>query len=142
MDQNAARLAEQLRALTPDFRRNILVKACAFSAERLGNLDVRLSELLKAIQVHPELSREQADWAISFAEEADRRSFELEEQSAPRPEWLKLFSEARLSTAIAMGFGPDTQNDRAAFFELLKSLDHGTGLVQFIETEINAAQSV
>jgi hypothetical protein len=142
MNENASRLAEQLRALAPNVRRKILIKACAFSAERIGGLDAELSELLSAIQSHPALTREQADRAISFAEAADNRSFELEEQSAPRPEWLKPFSEARISTAIAMGFGSDSQSDRAAFFELLKSQDHGSGLEEFIESEINAAESL
>jgi hypothetical protein len=138
MNENAPRLAEQLRALAPDVRRKIFIKACTFSAERLGELDTELSELLSAIQLHPELTREQADRAISFAETADGLSFELEEQSAPRNEWLKPFSEARLSMAIAMAFDPHAQNDRAAFFELLKSQDHGSGLEEFIESEINA----
>jgi hypothetical protein len=138
MDQNAPRLAGLLRSLRPEVRHLILAKACAFSATSLGNVDAELSELLNAIQIHGILSREQADKAAAFAEAADKRSFELEEQCAPRQEWLKPLSEARISTAIAMAFGPDS-DDGGAFYELLKSSDHGSGLERFIESEIVAA---
>jgi hypothetical protein len=142
MDQNAPRLAGLLRSLRPEVRHTILAKACAFSAVSLGNVDAEVSELLIAIQMHGTLSREQAAKAVTFAEAADKRSFELEEQCAPRNEWLKPLSEARLSMAIAMAFGPDSENDGAAFYELLKSSDHGSGLERFIESEIITANSM
>lgn len=141
MDQNAPRLAGRLRLLSPEVRRAILAKACAFSAARLGGVDAEVSELLNLIQKHGQLSREQAAKAVAFAGAADTRSFELEEQCAPRDEWLKPFSEARLSMAMAMEFGPDSEDDGASFYELLKSLDHGSGLEAFIETEISAGGS-
>jgi hypothetical protein len=142
MDQNAPRVAGRLRSLSPEIRHNILAKACCFSAARLGDVDAKVSELLNAIQTNGKLSREQADKAVSFAAAAGDRSFELEEQCAPRREWLKPLSEARLCTAIAMAFGPDSLDDSGAFYELLKSLDHGSGLESFIEAEISAAETL
>ena len=139
MDQNAPKLARQLRSLHPEVRRVILAKACAYAAARLGEVDTAVSELLLAIQTHGKLTPEQAAKAASFAEEADRRSFELEEECAPRTEWLKPFSEARLAMAIMMEFGPDAEGDSSAFYELLKTLDHGAGLEMFIENEISAS---
>jgi hypothetical protein len=47
-----------------------------------------------------------------------------------------------LSTELAMAFGPDAESDRAAFFKLLKSLDHRSGLELLIESEIDAADSL
>ena len=138
MDQNAPRVAGQLRSLAPEVQRAILAKACAFAAARLGNVAAEVSELLNAIQTHGKLSPEQAAKAVAFAEEADRRSFELEEENAPRQEWLKPLSEARLATAIVMAFGTEPETNSGAYYELLKSLDHGSGLEQLIESEISA----
>jgi hypothetical protein len=137
MDQNAPRVAGQLRTLAPEVQRTILGKACTFAAARLGGVSAELSELLNAIQTHGKLSPEQVAKAVAFAEEADRRSFQLEEEDAPRQEWLKPLSEARLATAIAMAFGAAGTNS-GAYYELLKSLDHGSGLEQLIESEISA----
>jgi hypothetical protein len=138
MDPNAPRVAGQLRSLNPEVQRVILAKACAFAANRLGGVAAEVSELLNAVQTHGKLSPEQAAKAAAFAEEADRRSFRLEEENAPRNEWLKPFSEARLVTAIVMAFGPDPVSDSGAYYELLKSLDHGSGLELFVESEISA----
>jgi hypothetical protein len=138
MDQNAPRVAKQLRSLDAQVQRAILAKACAYAASRLGGVAAEISELLNAIQAHGKLSPEQAAKAAAFAEAADRRSFELEEECAPRQEWLKPFSEARLATAMAMAFGPNPETDSGAYYELLKSLDHGSGLELFIESEISA----
>jgi hypothetical protein len=138
MDQNAPRVAGQLRALAPEIQRAILAKAFAFTASRLGEVASEVSELLNAIQTYGKLSPEQAAKAAAFADEADKRSFQLEEQDAPRSEWLKPLSEARLATAMAMAFGPDPETGSGAYYELLKSLDHGSGIEQLIESEISA----
>ena len=97
-----------------------------------------VSELLNAIQMHGKLSPEQAAKAAAFADEADKRSFQLEEEDASRPEWLKPLSEARLATAMVMAFGPDPETASAAYYELLKALDHGSGIEHLIEAEISA----
>lgn len=141
MDQNSPALVRRLRSLRPEVRRAVLVKACAFSAAALGGVEPLLAELLEAAHSRGELSTEQAAKAASLAETANRRCFELEEQDAPRHEWLKPFSEAHLWTAIAMAFGPDSEDDAAALYELLKSMDHGSGLEQLVEREISAAGS-
>ena len=83
MDQNAPRVAGQLRALAPEIQRAILAKAFAFTASRLGGVAAEVSELLNAIQTYGKLSPEQAAKAVAFADEADKRSFQLEEQDAP-----------------------------------------------------------
>jgi hypothetical protein len=138
MDENAPRVAGQLRALAPEIQRAILAKAFAFTASRLGGVAAEVSELLNAIQTHGKLSPEQAAKATAFAAEADKRSFQLEEADAPRSEWLKPLSEARLATAIAMAFGPHPETASGAYYELLRSLDHGAGIERLIEAEISA----
>jgi hypothetical protein len=138
MDPNAPRVAALLRSLTPQLQRIILAKACAFSAATLGEVSAEVSELLDAVKKHGGLSPEQAAKALAFAEQADRRSFQLEEQSAPRQQWLKLFSEARLAAAMVMAFGPEPETDSSAYYELLKSQDHGAGIERLIESEIAA----
>ena len=90
-------------------------------------------DFLSTIRTQGGLSPEQALKATRLAQELDHRSFELEEQDAPREAWLPPFSEARILTAIAAGFGPDCEDDAAAFYELLKSLDHGAGLEEFLQ---------
>lgn len=138
MDQNAPRVAGQLRALAPEIQRAILAKAFAFTASHLGGVSAEISELLTAIQAYGKLSPEQVAQAAAFAHAADKRSFQLEEQDAPRPEWLKPLSEARLATAMAMAFGPDPGTGSGAYYELLKALDHGSGIERLIEAEISA----
>ena len=140
MDLNAPALVKRLRSLSTDTKRTILAKACAFSAARLGEMDPTLSELMNEVQLNGGLTRDQAATAVSFAAAANKKCFDLEESDAPRNEWIKPFSEARLAQAIAEAFAPDAEDEAAALYELLKSLDHGSGLEEFVEQEINAVQ--
>lgn len=143
MDENAPVLAKRLRTLKPEVRRSILAKACVFSAGHMGEVDPAVAVLLKAVQSEGQLSPEQVATALSLADAAKKRSFQLEEEDAPRHVWLKPFSEARLLIALATVFDPPADQDEAsAIYELLTSQEHGSVLGDFLEGEIAAAASV
>ena len=140
MDQDAPGLAQRLESLTAQTRRAILSKVCLRAASDLAGLDERTLELVRAVQSGGGLSLEQAKQAMSLADVADNKYFELHQRNAVAEAWLKVFSEARLLTGMAITFGAvPTQGAADAAYELSKSCHDPAGLLGFIESEIDLA---
>lgn len=100
-----------------------------------------LSGLLQAVQSQRSLSPEQVSTGISFAESERKRCFALEEEDAPRAQWLIPFSAAHLALALVTAFGPQSHDDAAAIYELIKTQDHGSPLERFLDAEITAGEA-
>lgn len=140
LDQNAPGLAQRLESLTARTRRAILSKACLRAASGVAGLEERTVELVRAIQSGGGLSLEQAKQAMSLADVADNKYFELHQRSAVAEVWLKVFSEARLLTGMAIAFGAvPTQGAADAVYELSKSCPDPESLLCFIDSEIDLA---
>ena len=77
---------------------------------------------------------------MTLADGADNKYFELHQRNAVAEAWLKVFSEARLLTGMAITFGAiPTQGAADAVYELSKSCPDAAGLLCFIESEIELA---
>jgi hypothetical protein len=139
MDANTPSLATQLRSLKAEARRSILIRACLYSASSLGELDAEFQSLLRTLETSGRLSPEEVSRAAELADAAKMRSFALEEEDAPRAEWLKPLSEACILRGMVNAFGPDCEDDAAAVYDILDSQDHGSKLARFIESEISVA---
>jgi hypothetical protein len=105
----------------------------------LGQLDAEVQDMLRSAEANGRLSSEEVSKALALAEAEKDKSYELEEQDAPREKWLRPMSEACLLQAMVTAFGPDCEDDAAAIYELLDTQDHGSKLTGFIDSEISAA---
>ncbi len=139
MDESAPILVKRLRTLKSDARHSILVKACLFSAAMMEQLDAEVQDMLQNLKANGKLSSEEVSKALALADAKKDKSFVLEEQNAPREQWLKPLSEACLLQAMVTAFRPNCKDDAAAVYELLDTQDHGSKLTGFIESEILAA---
>jgi hypothetical protein len=140
MTDNAPFLAKRLRRLDPEVRRSILARSCLFSADTLGEFEPAVAEVFLTLKSQGGLTPEQAASALRLGEAAGKKSFQLEEDDAPREAWIKPFSEARILKALAIAFGAmPEEEDVVAVYELLKSQDHGSALETYLANEIDAA---
>jgi hypothetical protein len=144
LDQEAPGLAKKLESLSPDVRRSVLTNACVYASACLSDPEVPVRGLLESLKKHGTLSKGEVAKASSLAEAADAKYADLQDRGADQEEVLKSFSEARLLSAMAIGFGGTSPKDSAdAVYELCKTCDDPSGLIRSIEANIDtqSAQS-
>lgn len=104
-------------------RRNAIAAGSATVAQALPQLPPATRHLVELLASNHGPSPEDAASARSLAEAADEEYFALQEQGDDRSA-LARFSEARLLTALASGFGePSAQECADAIYELCKATD-------------------
>jgi hypothetical protein len=141
LDQEAPGLSDRFRALSLEQRRRILAKASRLASESIADLEPAVQDLLQAASSRNALSRTQVVEAQSRAEAADERYFDLRERGRPDREWLNWFYKARLLTALAAGFGEESESDAAdAVYELSKSRSDASAILALVASEIDAIQ--
>jgi hypothetical protein len=138
LDQEAPGLAKKLESLSPEAWRKILARACLRANERLVDLGDAARNLLQSLRVHGVLSGDEVKESLSLAEAADAKYLALQEQNADQNRILKFFSEARLLTAMAIGFGgAQPKHSADAVYELLKTVDDPSDLIRVIESDVD-----
>lgn len=142
LDQEAPGLADRLRSLDSQVSREILVRACIFASETLGEPEARVHSLLNDLRNNKMLTSLQAVEAASLAEAADSKYFALQREGASVEEWSKWFSLARLLTAISISFREMPHCDAAdAVYELCHTQDDASALINLIQSDVEAAES-
>jgi hypothetical protein len=139
LDQDAPGLAEKLELLPLAVRRNILTRACLAASECLTDLGPLVQNLLRSLEANRVLSPDEATEARRLADTADAAYLKLD-QAADHGKALKFFSEARLLSAMALGFGRAAPRDATqAVYEICKTCDDATKLVRLIESDVHSA---
>src|SRR5580658_2052870 len=119
LDQEAPGLSQQLRELSSDQRRLVIVKACRSVSRSIKSLEAAFEVLLSAAAANNALSPAQIAEVRDYADAADERYFELEEQGADSGVWREWFAKARLATALADAFdGTSWEAAADAVYEL------------------------
>lgn len=138
LDSEAPGLAEKVISLPRDQWRSILVRACLMIASQTHGLSLPILELLEKLRVQNLLSLADIVRAGTQAQAADSKYFELQSEAAPGA--LKWFSEARLLTAIAIGFD-DRRSDSSpeALYELTKASDNPAQLLRTVQSDVESA---
>jgi hypothetical protein len=139
LETEAPGLAIKLEALSPTVWRQIFSRACLQASDHLAELGESSRELLQSLRIHGFLSPIEVTTAISLAEAADAKYFERNEHNAGQAEKMKWFSEARLLTAMAVGFRGTQSGDSAqALYELFKTCDEPSELIKIVESDVNS----
>jgi hypothetical protein len=139
LDQDAPRLAKKLASLPLEARRSILARACLIAGENVVDLEPAARDLLDRLKTNRLLSEDEVAKAVSLAEAADAKYLELRAQGVDKDRVLTFFSEARLLTALSIGFGGASPQDSAdAVYELCKTCDDPSALVRSIESDIDS----
>jgi hypothetical protein len=137
LDQKAKGLADELQHLSLEQRRLLLASAVGFAGKNLADDDFAVRDIVSEVLKKRTLSEEQVREAKSLAEEADNHYFRLQEEGAPEAEWIRRFSQARLLTGIAAGFGGDDWTKTAhAMYELFSSLKDPSELIALVRSQI------
>lgn len=141
-DQETPGLAKRLALLPVEARRNVLARACLIACEYVVDLEPAVGDLLDSLKTNRVLSEDEVAKAASLAEAADAKYLELQAQGADHDKVLRFFSEARLLTAISVGFGRASPQDSAdAVYELCKTCDDPSALIRSIESDIDSVSA-
>ncbi len=141
LDQDAPGLANKLLSLSPGRRRKIFTKACLHASGPFNDLEGDARNLLENLKMNGTLSLEDVRVAESVAENADAKYLELQTRSVDETNMLKSFSQARLFTAMAIGFGGSQPEDFAdAMYELFKSSDDPSAVIKVVEADFHSDQ--
>jgi hypothetical protein len=142
LDQEAPGLAKKLASLSFEARRSILAGACLIAGEYVVDLEPAVRGLLDSLKTNRLLSEDEVAKAVSLAEGADAKYLELHAQGADKDRVLNSFSQARLLTAMSIGFGGTSPRDSAdAVYELCKTCDDPSAIVRSIESDIDSMQA-
>lgn len=136
-DQYAPNLSARLGALILEQRRRVLAESCAEMSERIHGLEPALRSLVDAAVEHNALSGEELASVRAYAEMADDKYFELQENPATAAESHRWFVQARLATALANAFGgSDAEAAADAAYELCIIDDDAGVAIALIEAAI------
>lgn len=139
LDHEVPGLAKKLQAISAAQRRDILAKTCLVASECLNELEASVGELVESLRLHRILSADEAARAISLAEKADSEYLDVQSQSANQCKALAFFSQARLLTAMGIGFrGTSWQDCADAIYELCKVCDDPSSVVRAVKTAIGS----
>ena len=134
LDREAPGLFPKLERASLDERRRAIAAGVFAVAEILGDLPAAVRNLVERAHSTHGLSLQEIESAWSLAETADEEFIDLQETGEVQSA-LRRFSEARLVTALAAGFGGTSANDAAdAIYELCKATDSPSIVVESIET--------
>jgi hypothetical protein len=140
LEQDAPGLTKKLQSLSLERRRKILASACLSASISLNSKDDEILAILKALKTRWELNRDEIMQATRRAEIADSRYLERQSVGSGEQERLDLFSEARLMTAISIGFGGTSPKDTSdAIYELCKTCDDPSEIIRSVESDVDAA---
>lgn len=133
LDREAPGLFHKLERSSLEGRRRAIAAGVLAVAEILGDLPAAVRELVERAHSTHGLSPQEVESAWTLAETADEEFIDLQERGEGQPA-LRRFSEARLVTALATGFGGTSANDAAdAIYELCKATDSPSIVVDSIE---------
>jgi hypothetical protein len=136
LEQEAPGLFRALERLSPAQRRTALAAGSAVVAQSLGDLATAIRELVERATAQCGLSNDDTELARSMATVADEEYLDLQGSEKTRLA-SKRFSEARLLTALATGFGTTSVGNAAdAAYELCKATDHPSLVIHAIEDVI------
>lgn len=139
VDHEVPGLTKKLQAISSAERQDIVAKACLAATECLNELEPSVDELVKSLRLRRILSADEAARAISLAERADAKYLNVQSQSADQPKALAFFSQARLLTAMGIGFrGTSWQDCADAIYELCKVCDDPSEVVRAVKTAIDS----
>ena len=137
VDQYAPNLSARLGALSLEQRRRVLAESCAAMSERVPGLDPALRLLVDAAVQYNALSPEELANGRAYADMADVRYFDLQEDPATAAESHRWFVQARLATALANAFGEsDAEAAADAAYELCIIDDDAGVAIPLIEAAI------
>lgn len=137
VDQYAPNLAARLGALSLEQRRGVLAESCAAMSERVHGLEPALRLLVDAAVEHGTLSGEELASVHAYAEMADGKYFDLQENSATAAESHRWFLTARLATALSAAFGgSDAEAAADAAYELCMADDDASVAIALIEAAV------
>ena len=140
LDHESPGLTDQLRRLSLEQRRQALTKAAIASSRQISNLEPQIRRLLESAARDNALSVEQIAEATAYAEEADDRYFQLQEQGAAEAIWKTWFAKSRLATGIINLFGGMSWQDAAdAAYELCFTQDNKPAAIALVRAQIEAA---
>ena len=139
LDQDAPGLADKLELLPLEVRRNIITQACLVASDCLTDLEPAVQNLLRSLEANQVLSPDEVTEARRLADAADAAYLELD-QAADHDKALKIFSVARLLSAMALCFGREAPRDATeAVYEICKTCDDATRLIRLIESDVSSA---
>ena len=137
LDQEAPGLSSKLESLSLGARRTILASACLHASKCMNEPGPSISHLLEKLKAQGVLSVDEIAEATSLAETADAKYFELKTKDLDHAKMLESFSEARLLTAMAIGFkGTSPRDTSEAVYELSKVCSDPSSLIKAIESNI------
>jgi hypothetical protein len=139
LDQIAPGLSEQLRLLSPEQWRRIVVKVCVTISQSIVNLEPIIQVSLETAVKKNVLSSDQIARLRDYAENADKRYFTLQEEGVEQAVWRIWFAKARLATALADAFSDEKWETVAdAIYELCFVNEDKTSVIVLIESSIQS----
>ena len=140
LDSKAPGFAEKIISLPFSQWRDILVRACLTIGNQTPELNPSTLELLEKLRVQKFLSAADIKRANSEAQTADGKYLQLQSGGGGNADVLKWFSEARLLTAIAVGFEGSSSNcGPEAIYELTKASDNPSEFIRIVRNEVESS---
>ena len=132
-----AGLSRKLELLSAEERRRVIAASGLAVVKSLGDMPVPIRQLVERAHSACELSPQDVETARFLADAADEEYLDLQDRGEEQLA-LKRFSEARLLTALATGFGGASANDSAeAIYELCKATDDPSIVINSIEAAVD-----
>ena len=117
----------------------MLIRSAKAASRQIKDLEPWIEKLLNASVTDNTLSAERISKVQTYAEAADDRYLNEQEQGAPESVWRNWFAKARLGAAIAGAFTAKNQENLAdAVYELCFTSDDKQTTIALLESEISA----